>query len=134
MDLAFIAEPAVRHRSMVAPCNSRKQVTNYGMDARELTSPDKAYISISRNAGDDMRRLGVVPGESDFDELRRRVISALGYGGVKVDVESIELFFTASASVLTEDGTKVDCELKCVTRNGSPSGKQNQTTTILSAH
>jgi len=90
-----------------------------------MLDPNEAYISLSRNAGDLLRRLGVATSDENADEIKRCILGAISKGDVRIVQQTKEIHFLSEATL-----RGISCFLLCVSREGSPAGNKRFTTTI----
>lgn len=87
-----------------------------------MFDPNDYYISISRDAGEDLRALGIIRENAGVEDVRKVII-----GGINstVEVGEKELHYIVSGKFFGKD-----LGLWCVAKCGSPSGIQKYTLTI----
>lgn len=88
-----------------------------------MFNPDDFYISISKNAGKDIKELGLVRDGNHFDDFRKVIVAALA-GSYQVGEQEIHIMVVVTAF-------DVDLGLWCIVKSGSPAGNRKQTVTVM---
>lgn len=88
-------------------------------------NPDNSYISVSQEAGEQLRQLGLVTQRADVDDFKKMVVGSITTG--KIDEQTKEMHFVIETTMMQKP-----VALGCVARSGSPAGNKDYTVTVYS--